>query len=92
MRIKATQSLEKLKKMKTKRRKHKTFSEVDTETWHQVKCKHEFGQGYIKVIDWVNKNTNGFHSRSDESFWFESEKDAFKFRLKWGGDKHGEEN
>ena len=75
-----------------KRRRYKSFSEVDPETWHQVKCKQEFGQNYIKVIKWVNQNTNGFHARSDESFWFDNEKDAFTFRLKWGGDKNVEEN
>ena len=77
--------------MKDKRRKYRSFSEVDTETWTQVKCRQEFGGSYIKVIDWVNNHTNSFHSRSDESFWFKNEKDAFKFKLKWGGDKSGEE-
>ena len=84
MRIKASQSLAKLKQMRQKRRRYKTFSEVDTDTWIRCKCDHEFGSEYVKVIDWVNKNTKGFHSRSDESFWFEDEKDAFKFKLKWG--------
>ena len=70
--------------MKTKKRKAKRFSEVDPETWTQVKYHRGFGIGYIKIIDWVNKNTNGFHARVDESFWFESEKDAFKFKLRWG--------
>ena len=92
MRIKATESLKKLKAMKTKRRKYRSFSEVDTETWTNVKCKQKyFGSSYITVVDWVNNHTNCFHSRSDESFWFESEKDAFKFRLMWGGDEDGEE-
>ena len=84
MRIKAAASLEKLKKMKTKKRRAKSFSEVDPETWVQVKYSRGFGIGYIKIVDWVNKNTTGFHARADESFWFENEKDAFKFKLKWG--------
>lgn len=67
-----------------KRRRYKSFSDVDQETWTQCKCEQHYGPDYIKVINWVNKHTNGYHSRADESFWFESEKDAFKFKLKWG--------
>ena len=77
--------------MKDKRRKYRSFSEVDTETWTQVKCRQEFGGSYIKVIDWVNNHTNSFHFRPDASFWFKTETDAFKLKLKWGGDKSGEE-
>jgi len=36
------------------------------------------------MVDWVINETDGFHSRSDETFWFEDEKDAFKFILRWG--------
>ena len=84
MRIKAQQSLERLKKMRQKKRKVKTFNEVDMDTWTEVKYRRDFGAKYIQVMDWVNKNTTGFHARSTESFWFEDEKDAFKFKLKWG--------
>ena len=91
MRIKAQDSLERLKKMKQKRRRYKTFSDVDPATWTKCKVHHRFGSEYVKIIKWVNEHTNGFHSRSDESFWFENEKDAFKFKLKWG-ENNGEEN
>ena len=84
MRIKAQQSLDNLKKMKAKRRRYKTFNDVDVNTWTQCKVHQHFGSEYVKIIKWVNNNTTGFHSRSDESFWFENEKDAFKFKLKWG--------
>jgi len=87
MRIKAENSLKRLKEMKAKKRKYLTFNEVNQDTWIQCKIgKDLFGAEYIKMLDWTNNNTNGFHSRSDESFWFEDGKDAFKFRLRWGGD------
>lgn len=78
--------------MKLKYRKVKAFSEVDPETWTEIKCKNYFGRDYIKVINWTNRNTISFHARSSESFWFENEKDAFKFKLKWGGEKDDEEH
>ena len=71
--------------MKAKKRKHLTFSEVNQETW--IECRiadSSFGSAYVEMLDWTNKNTNGFHSRSTESFWFEDPKDAFKFKLRWG--------
>lgn len=87
MRIKAEKSLQRLKEMKAGKRKHLTFSEVDQETWTQVIVSTTvFGSEYIKMMDWAIKNTNGFHSRSNESYWFEDAKDAFKFKLRWGGD------
>ena len=54
MRIKAAASLEKLKKMKTKKRRAKSFSEVDPETWVQVKYSRGFGIGFLKIFDWGN--------------------------------------
>ena len=51
MRIKAAASLERLKKMKTKKRRAKSFSEVDPETWTQIKFSRGFGIGYIKIVD-----------------------------------------
>lgn len=84
MRIKAVESLERLKKMKNKRRKYMTFADVDTATWTECKTHNIFNSEYIKMIDWVNKNTNAFHSRSTGSFWFKDKKDAFKFKLRWG--------
>lgn len=85
MRIKAEKSLQRLKEMRAKNRKYLTFSEVNQETWTQCKINNNlFGPEYIRMLDWANKNTNGFHSRSDESFWFEDAKDAFTFTLRWG--------
>ena len=85
MRIKAQQSLQRLKEMKAKKRKVLTFSQVNQETWTQCKIDCQmYGPEYIKMVDWVINETDGFHSRSDETFWFEDEKDAFKFILRWG--------
>ena len=92
MRIKAQESLKKLKKMKDKRRKYQTFSNVDEDTWIKCTVHGMFGPEYPKIIKWVNENTNGFHSRSQEAFWFEDEKDAFQFKLKWGEDNAKEES
>jgi hypothetical protein len=89
MRIKAEKSLQRLKEMKANKRKHMTFDQVDTETWTQCKVNQMFGTTYIKMLDWTLNNTNGFHSRSDESFWFEDPKDAFKFKLRWGEKDNG---
>lgn len=91
MRIKAAESLKRLKKMKTKRRMYMTFSDVDQDTWIQCKITTNFGSEYVNMLSWVNKNTKSFHSRSDESFWFENPKDAFKFKLRWGSSKNVEE-
>lgn len=85
MRIKAQQSLQRLKEMKAKKRKVLSFHEVDQDTW--TRCKIDcrmYGPEYIQMVDWVLKETNGFHARSDETFWFEDPKDAFKFALRWG--------
>ena len=85
MRIKAQQSLQRLKEMKAKKRKVLTFSQVNQETWTQCKIDCQmYGPEYIKIVDWVINETDGFHSRSDETFWFEDKKDAFKFILRWG--------
>lgn len=84
MRIKAAKSLERLKQIKNKRRMYMTFADVDTDIWTECKVDSVYGSKYVKMIAWVNKNTDAFHSRSTESFWFEDKKDAFKFILKWG--------
>lgn len=83
MRIKATDSLAKLKKMRNKRRKHVPFSEVDETTW--TRCEGTISiKNYIGMISWANKNCAKMYSRTNRWFWFEDEKDAFKFKLKYG--------
>jgi len=71
--------------MKAKKRKVMSFSQVDPETWIQCTVDNKlYGPEYIKMLDWTIKNTNGFHARADDTFWFEDPKDAFMFKLKWG--------
>ena len=87
MRIKAENSLQRLKEMKAKKRKYQTFNEEKMVDWTQIKIEAKYyGKNYIKMVDWTLKNTAAFHSRADESFWFEDERDAFKFKLMWGSE------
>lgn len=83
MRIKAAESLKRLKKMKAKRRKSVMFREEHRGNWHSRTIPDGL-QAYIKLVSWCNKNVSKKYSRGEGAFWFEDEKDAFKFTLKWG--------
>ena len=83
MRIKAAESLKRLKKMKTKRRKSVMFREEHRGDWHERMIPDDL-QEYIKLVSWCNKNVSKKYSRGHGAFWFEDEKDAFKFTLKFG--------
>jgi hypothetical protein len=92
MRIKARASLDRLKAMKNKKRKFVATSELDRETW--IECdvsgtkiglrNTATANRYIELVAWTNKTAVGRYTRIDGSFWFENEKDAFKFKLRWG--------
>ncbi len=92
MRIKAKASLDRLKAMKNKKRKFVATSELDRETWTecdvsgaQVGLRNKVTVNrYIELVAWANAAIVGRYTRIDGSFWFEDEKDAFKFKLKWG--------
>jgi len=83
MRIKASESLKRLKKMKTKKRKSTTFKVEHEINWYGCDAPIHLAE-YIKLISWCNKNVSKRYSRAKGTFWFEDEKDAFKFRLRWG--------
>lgn len=83
MRIKAAESLKRLKEMKTKKRKSVIFSAEHILDWHQ-RTTPDGLQEYIKLVSWCNKNVSKKYSRGQGAFWFEDEKDAFKFTLKFG--------
>lgn len=92
MRIKARQSLDRLKALKDKKRKFVSTTELDKETWTECDVsKSKIGlrnsktaTKYIELVSWANKNCKGNYTRVDGSFWFKDKKDAFKFKLKWG--------
>jgi hypothetical protein len=92
MRIKARESLDRLKAMKNKKRKYVSEKEVDRETWTQIDVSDAkiglrndtTASRYVDLVAWANKNCVGNYSRADGSFWFEKAKDAFRFKLKWG--------
>ena len=92
MRIKARASLDRLKAMKDKKRKLAPISELDRETWTEcdvsetkIGLRNSATAGrYIELVKWANETIVGKYTRVDGSFWFENEKDAFKFRLRWG--------
>lgn len=82
MREKAKESLDKLKKMKT-RRKFVTVSNDIMTNWH--KCKIDLATvNRNLIIDWANRRCIGQYSRDWDCYYFENEKDAFAFTLKWG--------
>lgn len=83
MRIKASKSLERLKKMKTKNRKSVVFNAKHEDEWHGCAVPIDL-QAYVKIMSWCNQNVTRHYSRGKYMFWFEDEKDAFKFRLRWG--------
>jgi len=69
--------------MKKNMRKSVIFREEHRGDWHG--CTTPDGlQEYIKLVSWCNKNVSKKYSRGHGAFWFEDEKDAFKFTLKWG--------
>ena len=92
MRIKAKASLDRLKAMKNKNRKFVSMSELDRETWTECDVSgtqvgnrmKATDKRYIELVAWASRTIVGRYTRIDGSFWFENEKDAFKFRLRWG--------
>lgn len=87
MREKATESLNKLRKMLPPKAKHVPANQIDEQTWTRVSL-GDMGitfDHYIKCLQWLKGRTEGCYSRTVSSIWFESEKDAFLFQLRWGG-------
>lgn len=92
MRIKARQSLDRLKALKNKKRKFVSVSELDRETWTECDVSavsvslrnSKTALRYIELVSWANKNCKGNYTRVAGSFWFKDKKDAFKFKLKFG--------
>lgn len=82
MREKAKTSLEKLKEMQP-RRKYITISNDIESSWHKCRV-HLPSTDRVSVIDWANKKCVGQYSRDWDCYYFESERDAFAFKLKWG--------
>lgn len=65
------------------RRKYVPISNDIMSTWH--KCKVDLATiNRTAVMDWANRKCVGQYSRDWDCYFFESEKDAFTFRLKWG--------
>ena len=90
MREKAAESLKKLKKMLPSKEKHVAANHIDQETWTRVDLPTTgvtFSY-YIKCLQWLNGRTEARYSRTVSSLWFESEKDAFLFQLKWAKNDH----
>lgn len=82
MRIKARQSLERLRKMTTSKRHSVLFDVKHKDEWYE--CNINGGlKEYIKLLSWCNKNISKKYSRGEGAFWFEDKRDAFKFKLKW---------
>lgn len=92
MRIKAKASLDRLKALKNKKRKFVSTSELDRETWTEIdvsathigRRNKATDKRYIELVVWASRTIAGRYTRIDGSFWFENEKDAFKFKLRWG--------
>jgi hypothetical protein len=95
MRIKAENSLARLRAMKNKERKFVSVTDIDRDTWTECKVRQtklvgknpEATNRYIKLVEWANKTVKGKYSRVEGSFWFEDGRDAFKFKLKYGDPK-----
>ena len=82
MREKAKSSLDKLRAMKPSR-KYVTISNNITQDWH--KCQVDMPSiDRVAVLDWANRKCIGQYSRDWDCYFFENEKDAFAFQLKWG--------
>jgi hypothetical protein len=82
MREKAKKSLEKLQKMKPRRQYVPISNDIMT-NWH--KCRIDLPSiNRTAVIDWANRRCIGQYSRDWDCYFFENEKDAFAFTLKWG--------
>ena len=82
MREKAKASLERLEKMKP-RRQYVTISNDIMTSWH--KCKVDLAAlDRLSIMDWANRKCLGQYSRDWDCYYFENEKDAFAFKLKWG--------
>lgn len=92
MRIKAKESLKRLKALKNRKRKFVLASAMDRETWTECDVSEsQIGLGnsksatrYVELVSWTNKNCKGNYTRVDGSFWFKDKRDAFQFKLKWG--------
>jgi len=84
MRQKASESLERLRKMLPEKDKHVPASQIDENTWTKVELEGENGtfEHYIKCLQWLKGRTEARYSRTLTSIWFESEKDAFLFQLR----------
>lgn len=82
MREKAQNSLQKLKEMQP-RSKYVTISNDITADWH--KCPVDLGKvNRIAIMEWARKKCIGQYSRDWDCYFFENQKDAFAFQLKWG--------
>lgn len=82
MRQKAKSSLDKLKKMRTRRQYVPISNDIMT-NWHR--CKVDLPSiNRTQVMDWANTKCLGQYSRDFDCYYFENEKDAFSFKLKWG--------
>lgn len=82
MREKAKNSLEKLQDLRPQRN-YVTINNNITSAWH--KCDVRPHESRIDLIEWANKKCLGRFSRDWNSYYFENERDAFAFQLKWGG-------
>lgn len=84
MREKAAESLSKLRKMVPSKR-HVPATRIDETTWTRVPndgLKQGFGL-YVEILGWMEKHTEGRYARTVDAFWFESNKGAFLFNLRW---------
>lgn len=83
MREKATESLERLRKMSSKKLRVPA-SKIDEKSWTKVRLTSLRYNDSIEYLNWLQKNMKARYGRTLSSFWFEDEKDAFSFQLKFG--------
>jgi hypothetical protein len=83
MRQKAEDSLDRLRKMSLKKLRVPA-SKINEKSWTRVPLASLHYNDAIEYLNWLQKNTKGHYGRTLSSFWFEDEKDAFAFQLKFG--------
>lgn len=63
---------------------HVPASRIDEETWTKVSLASLHYKDAVDYLTWLRNNTKGRYARTLSSFWFENEKDAFAFQIKFG--------
>lgn len=91
MREKAAESLSKLRKLVPSKR-HVPATRIDEATWTRIPnsgLRQGFGL-YVDILRWLEEHADNQYARTVDAFWFESNKDAFLFQLKWAENSKNE--